>query len=284
MRGTAVIAVRSRRGGGGTDARTGPADAAEVTHTVRMSGAPGPDGRHDDLDADELEGLALLVPDDARSLDEDRRAYYLELRTRADGRTRAPRRTLLRRMPAPVLVFVVLAVFALIGSGLAALTPHGGTVGGFSTPLATSPAAAPGQVGGLLPTGTVTINGQRIDTRAMRPAVLALVPDSCGNCAPILFELLKQTSAAGLRLVLVGSSSQTDRLAAFNGDTLEGTALVAVDADGTLASTFDAVGVTAVLVHSDGIVGDIALDLTPNLRLEGALAGLGQPGAPSVKA
>ena len=253
-----------------------------------MSGAsgrvPDPEGRHDDLDADELEGLALLVPDDARALDEDRRAYYLELRTRADGRDRAPRAGLLRRVPPPVLVFVVLAVFALVGSGLAALTPHGGTVGGFSTPLATSPAGAPGQVGGLLPTGTVSINGQRIDTRLMRPAVLALVPDSCSDCAPVLFALLKQTSAAGLRLVLVGSSGQTDRLAAVNGDILEGTALVAVDADNTLTSTFDAVGVTAVLVHSDGIVGDVARDLTSNLRLEGALAGLGQPGAPSVKA
>ncbi|HEY5185990.1 MAG TPA: hypothetical protein VIM19_14060, partial [Actinomycetes bacterium] len=110
-----------------------------------MSGAsgqaPDPEGRHDDLDAAELEGLALLVPDDARALDEDRRAYYLELRAKADGRPDAPRGAQLRRMSPPALLVVVLAVLALVGSALAALTPRGGTVGGFSTPLATAPAA-----------------------------------------------------------------------------------------------------------------------------------------------
>lgn len=269
-----MIVVRLRKGAG--------------AHTGRMSGAsghaPDPEGRHDDLDAAALEGLALLVPDDARALDEDRRAYYLELRAKADGRPGGPRRALPRRLPPPVLLVVLLAVLALVGSGLAALTPRGGAVAGFSTPLATAPAAVPGQVGGLLPAGTVTINGQQIDIRAMRPAVLALVPDSCTDCAPILFELLKQATAASLRLVLVGSASQTDRLAAFNTDTLEGTALVAVDSGQTLGSTFDAVGVTAVLVHTDGVVGDVARDLTSSLRLEGALAGLDQPGAPRVKA
>jgi len=269
-----MIVVRPRKGAG--------------AHTVRMSGAsgqaPDPEGRHDDLDAAELEGLALLVPDDARALDEDRRAYYLELRAKADGRPDAPRGAQLRRMSPPALLVVVLAVLALVGSALAALTPRGGTVGGFSTPLATAPAAVPGQVGGLLPSGTVSINGQQIDNRAMRPVVLALVPDNCTGCAPILFELLKQATAANLRLVLVGSSSQTDQLTAVNTDTLEGRALVAADAGQPLASAFDAVGVTAVLVHTDGVVGDVARNLTPSLRLEGALAGLNQPGAPGVKA
>ena len=67
-----------------------------------MPGLPGPDGRHDDLDADELEGLALLVPDDPRSLDGDRDAYLRELRAKRDagGRGSGVLRSLLSRSTA----------------------------------------------------------------------------------------------------------------------------------------------------------------------------------------
>ncbi len=243
---------------------------------MRMSGAPSPDGRHDDLDAAELEGLALLVPDDPRSLDDDRRAYYLELKAKAAGRT--ARR--LRRIPSPVFLVAVLAAMALIGSGLAAIAPRGGSLVGFSTPLAATPSATPGQVGGLLPEGSVTINGQPQETRIMRPAALVLVPDNCSDCAPVLSQLLQQTTAAGVRLVLVGSPGQADRLDSLNNDTLGGNALVAIDPNQTLATAYDAVGVTAVLVHIDGVVGTVARDLTPSQSLKSALGSLDQAGAP----
>lgn len=53
---------------------------------IDVTAAPDPSGRHDDLDGDDALAaeLAFLVPDDPRSLDADRDAYFREL---AGGRS-----------------------------------------------------------------------------------------------------------------------------------------------------------------------------------------------------
>ena len=256
-----------------------------------MSGAPGPDGRHDDLDADELEGLALLVPDDPRSLDADRAAYLEELRgRRGDGPPTGVRRTLhelgRRRlgrfgMSAPVIVLVLAAV-AVVGSSLTIFSPSNGSSTVLLAPIATNPPGDVGSVGGLLPDATLTVAGVAAALRSARPALIVLVPASCQGCGDTLRSLLMQGREYSLQLVLAGPSSQSGELDQLNTVELGGSGLVAIDPGGVLTSTYQPTGITAVLVHQDGVVGAVVRDISSGQRLEPALAQLERPGAPTA--
>lgn len=252
-----------------------------------MSGAPDPDGRHDDFDAGSLDGLALVIPDDARELDADRLAYLQELRRRASepvgGRGAARVRPSGRafgaghRLPS-ALVVVVLVVLGLVGSLLSVFAPR------FAAPtqpvvaLASAPAAEPGMEGGLLPDATVGLNGADVALRSVRPALIALVPAGCTDCAPTVRSLFLQGRAYGLRLVLAGGAS-ADELAALDLEAAGGGALVLEDPSGVLTDAYQPDGVTALLVHADGVVGVVVPDVTREQRLEPSLARLGRPGA-----
>lgn len=258
-----------------------------------VGGAPGPDGRHDDLDADELEGLALFVPDDARSLDADRLRYVEELRAKArDGApgtapgpaagrpglppVGAPR---LGRFGLPAsLVVVVLVVVGLVGSVMTVFAPRNVGPPSLPRPLATAPTAEPGRVGGLLPDATVAVAGREMSLQEVRPALLALVPAGCTDCADALRSLALQGREHGLRLVLTGTG-QAEELAALDRGTLGGDATVVDDPSGALADAVDPSGVTAVLVHVDGVIGDVVRDCTAETRLDSSLARLGSPGS-----
>jgi hypothetical protein len=251
-----------------------------------MSGAPGPDGRHDDLDADELEGLALLVPDDPRSLDADRVSYLEELRERTGDSASLSRRG--RRMglgrfgiSGPTIV-LVLACVAVIGSSLTLFTPQATTTGALMAPVATAPPQGVGSIGGLLPDADVMVDGNLLPLRTARPAVIALVPRSCDSCGPTLHSLLVQAREYGLRLVLAGPAAQTGQLDALNTAELGDSARVVIDTDNVLATTYDPNGITALLVHEDGLVAAVVRDVTADLRLESALSQLDRPGATSA--
>ena len=257
-----------------------------------MSGAPGPDGRHDDLDADELEGLALLVPDDPRSLDGDRATYLDELRLRARaGLPFARVRRVLRLHELPVLrrfgltgstIILLLAAVAVVGSSLTLFAPGAGNPStALVAPLATS-AGAVGSIGGLLPQTQVSVAGTSVPLRSARPAVIALVPVRCDACGPTLKSLLVQAREYGLRLVLAGPASQNDQLVKLNDEELGGSALVVVDSSDVLGPTYSPEGVSVVLVHEDGVVATVVRDVTTTQRLEPALAQLDRPGAPST--
>ncbi len=257
-----------------------------------MSGAPGPDGRHDDLDAFELEGLALLVPDDPRSLDADRAAYLDELRSRRDGADLPPglaglwariHRLRLGRfgVSAPMVVLALAAV-AVIGSSLTIFAPSAGSPAALLAPLATNPPGEVGTVGGLLPDTELSIDGTRVPLRSARPALIVLVPVSCKDCGDTLRSLLTQGREYGLRLVLAGPADQTKQLEDLNATELGQSGLVAVDVRDVLTSTYDPVGITGVLMHEDGVVGAVIRDISPTQRLEPALAQLERPGAPSA--
>jgi hypothetical protein len=238
-----------------------------------MAAAPDPDGHHDDLDQDELEGLALLVPDDARSLDTDRLAYYRELRERARGRPSVVarfRRSLSSGVAGPV-VLVLLVVVGLFGSTLGMF---GGSIPVTSpaAPLATNPAAPPGQVGGLLPDTEVTVESVRADLRDARPAVLALVPDSCPDCKGIVRSLAGQAREYGLRLLLIGPPHQASMLDDLDGSALGGWATVVIDISEAMRPAYHPSGVTALLVANDGIVESVDTGLTSTTRLEPQLA------------
>jgi len=260
-----------------------------------MSGAPGPDGRHDDLDAGELEGLALLVPDDPRSLDADRLAYLKELRARrAAGHGGRGGRGWLQqlggghrgwlRRAVPVLV-LVLATVAVAGSSLTIFGTTGTARGTVPAPLATNPPGPVGSVGGLLPDSTVTVGGVPAALRSARPALIVLVPTSCAGCGDILRSLLAQGREYGLTLVLAGPPGQSAQLTNLNAAELADSGLVAVDTSNALTPAYLPSGVTAVLVHMDGVVGAVIRDIGSGqgtARLEPALAQLGLPGAPTA--
>jgi hypothetical protein len=257
-----------------------------------MSGAPGPDGRHDDLDADELEGLALLVPDDARSLDADRAAYLQELRGRRGDRAPA---TGVRRglhgltgrrlgrfgLSAPVIVLMLAAV-AVVGSSLTIFSPSSGSSSALLAPLATNPPGSVGTVGGLLPDANLTVDGMQVPLRSARPAMIVLVPTACQGCGATLRSLQVQGREYGLPLVLAGPSNQSGELEQLNAVELGGSGLVAVDPGNVLTPPYQPNGITAVLVHQDGVVGAVVRDITSGQRLEPALAQLGRPGAPTA--
>lgn len=239
-----------------------------------MAAAPGPDGHHDDLDQDQLEGLALLVPDDARSLDADRLAYYQELRARA--RARGDGWARIRRLaasgvtgPLILVLLVVLGLFGstlgMFGSALPATPPP--------QPLAT-PTETPGQVGGLLPDTAVTVDQAHASLREARPALLALVPSSCPTCHDVLRSLAGQAREYGLRLVLIGPPGQQAQLDGLNRDALGGGATVAVDVANVVTPAYDPVGVTALLVASNGVVADVVPQVLATTRLEPQLAQL----------
>jgi hypothetical protein len=249
-----------------------------------MAQAPAPDGRHDDLEADELEGLALLVPDDPRSLEADRLAYLRELRARRDGRVRRWRRPLssgaglMGTGLAGPAILVLLVVVGLIGS---TLSVFGGntTATRTLTPLATDPPGDVGDVGGLLPDVQVTVNSSVLDLRAARPAVLVVVPTSCDDCSTLLQDLRAQALEYHLPFVLIGPPAQEDQLSTIARDDLAGTVRVAVDSTDAMTTAFQPSGVTAVAVHSDGVVAQVWRDMAEGQRLETVLSQLDTPTA-----
>jgi len=258
-----------------------------------MPGLPGPDGRHDDLDADELEGLALLVPDDARSLDSDRDAYLRELRAKRDDGTgpTGVLRSFLRRSTGGMrpgigltgpLLLVLLVVVGLIGSSLSVF---GGNAPGDrqQPPLATPPPDSPaGTVGGLLPDVMLTGQESVYPLRNARPAVLVMVPASCPDCGDILRSIRIQAAGYSLPMLLVGPPSQLQQLRGLDEEELGGSVAVATDDSDVLQGTYLPNGVTAILVRDDGIVAMVQRTITATTRLESHLVQLDARSAPAT--
>jgi len=151
------------------------------------------------------------VPDDARELHRDLTALRREQRA-ARVRARLRRVLLTRRWDSHgisgPLVALALLVVGVFGLGLALLVPTG--TGPRTTgrlPLA-HPAVPAGQLGGLLPAGTLrragaARTGAEVDTRELRPAVVGVLPPGCRGCRPAVEALIAPVSARGLQLYLV---------------------------------------------------------------------------------
>jgi hypothetical protein len=265
-----------------------------------MAAAPAPDGRHDDLGQDELAGLELLIPDDARSLDGDRAQLLRELRQGRDGRSRRtvgatpvdPRRlgrppgflgrligSKLAAVAVPSSVVVVgILISALFITTMVFLAPQLAPGGLDPLPLATAGAAPSGQVGGLLPDVSLDISGLTVSAQAVRPGVLVEVAASCSNCQAVLSNLYAQVRLHRLQLALVGGAAQQVQLAKLAVDDFQ-TVTVAIDRSGVLAQDFPPSGVTAILVHADGIVAGVVTDLQADQSLSPQLSTLSGPGA-----
>jgi hypothetical protein len=230
---------------------------------------PGPDGRHDDLPPDDLDAISLDIPDDASELDDD-----LERWRRGDDRTpdaplpQAARRRRLVITAAVVLVsMVTVALSGAIGAWIVA-------------PQAAPPQAAPlasgvpdpGQISGLLPDTPLEDAGAPFPARALRPAVIVLVPEQCADCAELLSSAAPQAASFGISLVAVGDDAQQ---VADLVETVGSTKLTGLtDPGGVLRATYGLTGTTLLLVRDDGVVVDIVRDPVPDIRLDGALVDL----------
>lgn len=246
-----------------------------------MSGArgtgPSPDGHHDDLLPEELAGLTLHAPDDPRELDADRERWLHEAQTLPPA---SPLRSLQERRSAQRRRLVITASVVLISMLGVALS---GAVGAWIWgPHAASPPAAPlatggpppGEVGGLLPDVTVFAGSTPVSAQSLRPAVLALVPPSCPTCAELLASIEPDIHSFGVSLAVVGGSGQAAQLDALSAAVGPTRLATVTDPAGALASTYQADGVTLLLVRDDGVLLDVVRDPPPGVHLQADLVDL----------
>lgn len=220
----------------------------------------------------------VVVPDDISSLEADVRAYHRELRMR---RRRERFGWLLGRhwqqygVPGGIVV-VALLIASGIAVSLSVLTPRTASQRPRPVPVATDPAQPVGQPGGLLPDMTVGSSGGDMRLRDVRPAVLALVPPRC-DCVGILESVAGQANEYGLALIIVGTSGTDIEARALASAIRRGRTNTVYDADGRVARTYGASGVTLLLVRSDAVVSDVVRNVTRDQRLEAQLSAMLSP-------
>ena len=238
------------------------------------------DGSGDERDRD-LPLVDVVVPDDARELDADLRAYLLEQRRRwreeraRTSRSRWRRLVYTRRwqrhgLSGPLLVLCLLAV-AAVGSLMAVLGPRPSAFPR-ALPLAVG-AGAVGSVGGLLPETTLVGRAGERSVRDLRPAVVGLVRGDCA-CPERIDGAYSQTREFLVRFVLV--TAPEDRLAvrALAVGSGNGAVSVLADRQDELARTYEPEGLTLLFVGADGVVHDVVRDLPAGARIEALVAPL----------
>jgi hypothetical protein len=220
----------------------------------------------------------VVVPDDLRELQADIESYHRE-RRQAARRRRIARLTggiPLRQLLLPVgiaagamsLAAVVFTIL-MIGHPRSQPAPP-------QAPVAADPIGDVGELNGLLPDVTVRIGGGETSIRDLRPALVALVPVPC-RCTDLLGRLAAQADEMSLPLVVVAPTAQDAEVDALDGQLHRGHVTPAFDADGRLADTYSASGVTAVLVGADATVRHVRTDVTPDVRFEMLLQQLSKP-------
>lgn len=235
---------------------------------------------------DDLPQVDVVVPDDARDLDADVRAYHREQRRRhhehaathgaAGGSQPALRLHWAGGWALSAGLMVVLGVVAVL---LAMFSPRAARTG--ALPITGNHTAAPGEIGGTLPDTTLTIAGKRVPVIDLRPAVLALVPPVC-RCTGTLQSVRRQSMPLDVPFYVVerpaGSSARSGLPAGLPVDGSGGT-LAATDHTGVLSATYLEGAPTFVLVHADGVVREVLSGVRASDPLGPHLTPLRGPGA-----
>ena len=171
-------------------------------------------------------------------------------------------------MPAAVVVGSLTVAAAVLG--ILTLERPQPLAGPPRAPIATAPAAETGQLDGLVPDVVLGTSTGSVHLRDMRPALVALVPTQC-DCTDLLGILASQANEFGLGLVVVAPTAQDAEIASLPGRLHRGTVVPAYDANGELASTYGAIGVTVLTLRPDGTVGYVDWNVDKTVRLEGPL-------------
>ncbi len=220
----------------------------------------------------------LVVPDDIRSLDADIRAYHRELRSRRRQQRWARlfgRRWQQYGLPGSIIAFAMLVAVG-VALSLTVLTPRASTQQPRPAPVATDAARPVGQVGGLLPDLRVGIIGTDMRLRDVRPAVLALVPPRC-DCIGTLENVAGEANEYAVPLIIVGTKDTSVEAQALSSAIRRGRTNTVYDANGALATTYAASGVTLLLVARDATVTDIVRSVARDIRLEAQLSAMLSP-------
>ncbi len=256
-------------------------------------------GGEPDRDDFGLPPVDIEIPDDARELDRDVQAYRREQRA-LQRRLRGGR--LLGPLTRGGTVMPLLAgclVFALIAAVL--LTLFTATSGDITSPkvVATGPKTAstspsdattapptaapshtPLQSAEKLPNQTIKVGGRDRSLRTLTPAVLALVPTTCG-CATALQQLINQAAQAQVPLYLVATDSGMAQLSGIAANQTPVPPTVADDHRNVLAMTYHTAGLTAILASVDGSVR-LASKLKPGLDLTADFQSLALSASPGT--
>jgi hypothetical protein len=242
---------------------------------VRQDGDP----ERDDYGLPRVE---VIIPDDARELDRDLIAYRREERQRR-------RRQRIRRLTGPFtryglatpIIALALLIAVVSGTLMTAFGPGSAIPHVSGTPATGGPGTLqPGRPGGLLPDGKVTITGQPEEAMRDLVGLVALVPEGC-RCDQAVRDVTAQAQKYDLRRFLVGShpwSKDTPKELRVLADTAGNGAKVVRDEAGVLTRTYRASGLTLLLIHTDGVLRDIRLNVRPGLNLQLELEKLRSPG------
>jgi hypothetical protein len=235
-----------------------------------------------------LPPVNIVIPDDARELDRDVLAYHREMRSL---RRRQRRTRLLRPFngpggggPAALVPLIALCLaLALVGGALLSVL----TISPAEQDTTPSPSASPRATSGpaeltSLPSGNIQLDGRTSEpVRSLVSSAIALVPSNCG-CGPALRRLTVQAFGGGAKIVyFVGVGASSTELAVETNQFGGGHAVPGDDADHVLADAYHPVGLTVLLVFSDGtaevrkdLSGSFDLGLTPfELNFPGSKAG-----------
>lgn len=227
----------------------------------------------------------VVVPDDASTLEPDRRAWLAEERTKR-RRARLRRMIFTRRwerfgLSGP-LVVIALMITSIFGGFAVFLLPRQQRfvtappaplsgdpevlVGSTAPPVVESTGG--GVLGRRIPPMTLEGDVRTVAVANLRPAVLMIVPADC-PCTASVKEIFRQAREYSLDVWLVGEKGPDEtaaaparnRLIVLDEQGTGGGARWAVDSTGFLAKTLVARGLTMVAVRADGDVAGLRRDL-----------------------
>jgi hypothetical protein len=228
----------------------------------------------------------FVIPDDASALDADRLAWLTEERARR-RRERLDQLGFARRndrfMVSGPIVVICLAAVALVGTLLPVVIPRSAhpqpgpralaDVPSIQVPVSrveASVSAAPSMeistgpmVGRRLPDDALRTDTGRVSTTTLRPAVILLVPPSCG-CTSTVSALYRQAQEFRLPLWLVSAGSSAEgraQLVRLDDEGAGGGARWAEDIGSVLHRALLARGATVVLIASDGVVASVVRNI-----------------------
>jgi hypothetical protein len=212
----------------------------------------------------------VRAPDDISELARDIQTYHRELRAsrRRAWFDRVASHPATRKL---ALTMAVLALAAIVASLLTVMRPHSGTKGSSARPLSQTSIPV-GRQGGLVPSVTLrATDATTVNSRSLRPAVLALLPGHCG-CTPLLTHLARDASSHAARLYAIAPLGHDAEAASLPGQLPSDT--VFYDANGDLARDFGAQGLTLVTVDRDGTIFKVqpAVTSEPGAGLDALLS------------
>jgi hypothetical protein len=137
------------------------------------------------------------------------------------------------------------------------------------------------------------VDGRFVPSIDLRPGVIGIVPLDCA-CDAVVADLARRAQQDEIKFWLAadrrrpGDSAKNalKRLRTLAGTIHDGAPKVIDDQEGVLAATYapntKAAGLTAVLVHTDGIVAEVLLSPQPGPALDNSLGKLQQPSPTAV--